>query len=83
MWTLIIYTVLILGRGGGMSSATVPGFSSLSACEKAGHELVTKAPETRYFYSQTEASLFGPNTSKLHSRTHQAASYGYQCVEVK
>lgn len=83
MWTLIIYTVLILGRGGGMSSTTVPGFSSLSACEKAGHELVTKAPETRYFYSQTEASLFGPNTSKLHSRTHPAASYGYQCVEVK
>lgn len=83
MWTLIIYTVLILGRGGGMSSATVPGFSSLSACEKAGHELVTKAPETRYFYSQTEASLFGPNTSKLYSKTHPAASYGYQCVEVK
>lgn len=83
MWTLIIYTVLILGRGGGMSATTIPGFSSITACEKAGHELVTKAPETRYFYSQTEASLFGPNTSKLYSKTHPAASYGYQCVEVK
>ena len=83
MWTLIIFTVLHAGYAGGMSSAPIPGFSSLSACEKAGHELVTKAPETRYFYSQTEASLFGPNTPKLHSRTHQAASYGYQCVEVK
>ena len=83
MWTLIIYTVLLAGRAGGMSSATIPGFSSLSACEKAGHELVTKAPETRYFYSQTEASLFGPNTFKLYSKTHPAASYGYQCIEVK
>lgn len=83
MWTLIIYTVLLAGRAGGMSSATIPGFSSLSACEKAGHELVTKAPETRYFYSQTEASLFGPNTSKLYSKIHPAASYGYQCIEVK
>ena len=83
MWTLIIYTVLLAGRAGGMSSATIPGFSSLSACEKAGHEIVTKAPETQYFYSQTDASLFGPNTSKLYSRTHPAASYGYQCIEVK
>lgn len=83
MWTLIIYTVLLAGRAVGMSSATIPGFSSLSACEKTGHELVTKAPETKYFYSQKEASLFGPNTSKLRSATYEVVSYGYQCVEVK
>ena len=83
MWTLIIYTVLIAGRAGGMSSATISGFSSLSACEKTGHELVTKAPDTRYFYSQKDPSIFGDNTSKLHSTTHEAVSYGYQCVEVK
>lgn len=83
MWTLIIYTVLIAGRAGGMSSTTVPGFSSLSACEKAGHELVTKAPETKYFYNQKEISFVGQDKIKLHSTTHEAASYGYQCVEVK
>ena len=83
MWTLIIYTVLIAGRAGGMSSTAIPGFSSLDTCEKAGHELVTKAPETKYFYSQEESRLFGKDTSRLHSRTYDIVSYGYQCVEVK
>lgn len=83
MWTLIIYTVLLAGYAGGMSSSAIPGFSSLSACEKAGHELVTKAPETKYFYGKKEISLFGKDTSKLHSITFDVVSYGYQCVEVK
>ena len=83
MWTLIIFTVFHSGYAGGMSSTTITGFSSLRNCEKAGHELVTKAPDTRYFYNQMERPLFGKDTIQLYSTTHGAASYGYQCVEVK
>lgn len=83
MWTLILFTVIATGNAGGMSSTTIPGFSSLRVCEKTGHELVTKAPETRYFYSQTQRPLFGKDEYTLHSRTYDVASYGYQCVEVK
>lgn len=83
MWTLIIYTVLLAGRAGGMSSTAIPGFSSLGACEKTGHELVTKAPETTYFYGQMERPIFGKDTLKLHSTTYKVVSYGYQCIEVK
>ena len=83
MWTLIIFTVFHSGYAGGMSSTTITGFSSLRNCEKAGHELVTKAPDTRYFYNQMERPLFGKDTIQLYSTTHRAASYGYQCIEVK
>lgn len=83
MWTLILLTVLAIGQAGGLSSTAIPGFSSLSACEKAGHELVTKAPETKFFYGQTRKPLFGEETSKLYSVTYEIVRYGYQCIEVK
>ena len=83
MWTLIIYTVLLAGYAGGMSSSAIPGFSSRSACEKTGHELVTKSTKTEYFYGKKETSFFGKDTSKLHSTTLEGTSYGYQCIEVK
>lgn len=83
MWTLIVFTVLATGHSGGLSSTSVPGYTSLSNCEKAGHELVTKAPETRYFYNQTERPLFGKDTTQLYSVNYEIIRYGYQCVEVK
>ncbi|MBO6033098.1 MAG: hypothetical protein J6Q22_16815 [Prevotella sp.] len=83
MWTLIVFTVLATGHSGGLSSTSVPGYTSLRNCEQAGHELVTKAPDTRYFYSQTERPLFGKDTTQLYSVHYEIIRYGYQCVEVK
>lgn len=83
MWTLIVFTVLATGQSGGLSSTSISGFSSLRNCEKTGHELVTNAPDTRYFYSQKERPLFGKDTSQLYSVTYEIIRYGYQCVEVK
>jgi hypothetical protein len=84
MWTLIVFTVLSTGHSGGLSSTSVPGYTSLRNCENAGHELVTKAPETRYYFNQIERPLFGKDTTQLYSATYtDKVKYGYQCVEVK
>lgn len=85
MWTLIIFTVLYTNvNNGGLGSTTVPGFTSLRNCEKAGYELVTKAPDTRYFFNQTDRPIFGNDTTKLYAVTYtDLVKYGYQCVEVK
>ena len=85
MWTLIVFTVLYhASNAGGLSSTSIPGFSSLRTCEKAGHELVTSAPETRYFFRQTDRPIFGNDTTRLYSTEYtDLVKYGYQCIEVK
>ncbi len=85
MWTLIVFTVLYHSSyAGGLSSTSIPGFTSLRTCEKAGHELVTNAPETRYFFRQTDRPIFGNDTTRLYSTEYtDLVKYGYQCIEVK
>lgn len=85
MWTLIVFTVLYHGsHAGGVASTSIPGYTSLRSCEKAGYELVTKAPDTRYFFNQTDRPIFGKDTTQLYSVTYtDLVKYGYQCVEVK
>ena len=85
MWTLIVFTVLYhASNAGGLSSTSIPGFTSLRTCEKAGHELVTSAPETRYFFRQTDRPIFGNDTTRLYSTEYtDLVKYGYQCIEVK
>lgn len=84
MWTLIVFTVLATGHSGGLSSTSVQGFTSLRNCEKAGHELVINATDTRYFFKRTDRPLFGRDTTQLYSTEYtDLVKYGYQCVEVK
>lgn len=85
MWTLIVFTVLYhAGTAGGLSSTSIPGFASLRNCENAGYELVTSAPETRYFFRRTDRPFFGKDTTQLYSTSYaDLVKYGYQCVEVK
>jgi hypothetical protein len=85
MWTLIVFTVLYHGsNAGGLSSTSVQGFTSLRNCEKAGHELVINATDTRYFFKRTDRPLFGRDTTQLYSTEYtDLVKYGYQCVEVK
>lgn len=85
MWTLIVFTVLYhASNAGGLSSTSIPGFTSLRNCEKAGRELVVNAPETRYFFRQTDRPLFGNDTTRLYSTEFtDLVKYGYQCIEVK
>ena len=85
MWTLIVFTVLYHGsNAGGLASTSIPGYTSLRNCENAGHELVTKAPDTRYFFNMTDRPFFGKDTTQLYSTVYtDLVKYGYQCVEVK